>query len=106
MENVAADEGRGGVERVEADGALVGLFLFRFGLGLLWRLGGGARALLGSFRGERVDVGREVGLDVAGVSAFGGLGRELDRGEEPPLPLPPPRELDRDSLPPNPGAAP
>ena len=40
-----------------------------------------------------------------GVAAFGGRGRELDRGELPPLPLPPPRELDRDSLPPNPGAA-
>ena len=40
-----------------------------------------------------------------GVAAFGGRGRELDRGELPPLPLPPPRELDRDSLLPNPGAA-
>ena len=33
----------------------------------------GACALPGSFRGDRVDVGRQVGLDVADVWRFGGL---------------------------------
>ena len=67
-EEVAADERRGGARhRVEADGALLGLLL-RLGLGLLGRLGLlDARALLGSRRGERVDVSGGVGLDVAGA---------------------------------------